>query len=141
MADIIYKGESFQIMGACFEVYKEKGPGFTEPIYHECLGMEFAMQSIPALSKPRLPLAYKGLPLQHLFEPDFLCFEKVIVELKAVSHLNGEHRAQVMNYLKATHHKLGLLVNFAHHPQLEYERIVAADHWSSALMEKPDLRI
>ena len=139
MADILYKAESYQIIGACFEVYKEKGCGFTEPIYHECLGMEFAMQNIVAISKPRLALSYKGRPLQHTLEPDYVCFEKIVVELKAVSQLIDEHRAQTMNYLKASGHKLGLLVNFGHHPQLEYERIVAADKWSATPTEPIDL--
>jgi GxxExxY protein len=82
------------------------------------------LQAIPFVPQAQLSLAYKGRPLKQVYQPDFVCFGKVIVEIKAVSELHPEHRAQVHNYLKATGHKLGLLVNFGHHPQLEYERIV-----------------
>ncbi|MCR6654300.1 MAG: GxxExxY protein [Opitutus sp.] len=71
-----------------------------------------------------LPLSYKGRPLRQTYTPDFVCFDKVVIEIKAVSHLAGEHRAQVHNYLRATGHRLGLLVNFGHHPKLEWERVV-----------------
>ncbi|MCX8089752.1 MAG: GxxExxY protein [Verrucomicrobiae bacterium] len=124
MANIIYKDESYAIMGACFEVYKEKGCGFVEAVYQECLEIEFATQGIPAVPQPRLALSYKGRPLKQTFVPDFICFEKIILELKAVSALNDEHRAQVHNQLRPSGHRLGLLVNFGHFPQLEYERVV-----------------
>ena len=122
--EIIYKEESYRIMGACFEVYKEKGCGFLEAVYQECLQIEFALQSIPYKSQVGLALSYKGQPLLQLFKADFICFDKIVLELKAVSKLTDEHRAQVHNYLKATGLRLGLLVNFAHHPLLESERIV-----------------
>ncbi len=122
--DIIYKEESYRIMGACFEVYRDKGSGFVEPVYQECLEMEFGLQQIPFQPQVPLQLAYKGRPLKQRYIPDFMCFGKIIVELKAVSQLTDEHRAQVHNYLKATGHRLGLLVNFCHYPKLEYERIV-----------------
>ncbi len=122
--DLIYKGESYAILGACFEVYKEKSNGFTEPIYQECLELEFGFQGVPFQAQGALPLAYKGRPLKHHLVPDFVCYGRVIVEIKAVSQLTDEHRAQVLNYLKATGFKLGLLVNFGHYPKLEYERIV-----------------
>lgn len=121
---MIYKEESYSIMGVCFEVYKEKGCGFLEPVYQECLEIELDLQNIPFKSQPSLQLTYKGKQLKHSYEPDFICFDKIILEIKAVSQLIDEHRAQVHNYLKATGHKLGLLVNFGHHPKLEYERIV-----------------
>lgn len=121
---IIYKEESYKIMGACFEVYKEKGCGFVEPVYQECLEMEFGLEGIQFEAQVPLALAYKGRPLKQRYIPDFVCFGKIIVELKAVSQLVDEHRAQVHNYLKATGHKLGLLANFGHYPKLEYERIV-----------------
>ena len=122
--EIVYKDESYKIMGACFEVYKEKGCGFVEPVYQECLGIELGLQEIPFVAQAELKLTYKGQPLDSKYKPDFICWDKIIVELKAVSQLADEHRAQVHNYLKATGHKLGLLVNFGHHPKLEYERIV-----------------
>lgn len=121
---IVYEDESYQIMGACFEVYKEKGCGFLEAVYQECLEIEFGLQRIPFTSQVTLALAYKGRPLKQRYEPDFICFERIILEIKAVSQLSQEHRAQVHNYLKATAYKLGLLVNFGHYPKLEYERIV-----------------
>ena len=121
---IIHKEESYKIIGACFEVYKEKGCGFLEAVYQECLGYEFEFQGIPFQPKLSLALTYKGRPLQQRYSPDFICFGNIIVELKAISDLVDEHRAQVHNYLKATGYRLGLLVNFGHHPKLEYERIV-----------------
>ena len=124
MSNIIHKLESYEIMGACFEVYKEKGSGFLESVYQECLEMELADRRIPFQSQPELSLTYKGRPLKSKFKPDFICHEKVVLELKAVTALNDEHRAQVHNQLRATGIKLGLLVNFGHYPKLEYERIV-----------------
>jgi GxxExxY protein len=122
--EIVYKEESYAIMGACFEVYKEKGCGFLEAVYQECLEIEFQMQNLPAVAQPRFELSYKGRPLKQKYVPDFICYGKIVLELKAVSGLNDEHRAQVQNQLRATGHKLGLLVNFGHYPGLEHERIV-----------------
>lgn len=124
MSNIIHKLESYEIMGACFEVYKEKGSGFLEAVYQECLEMELGDRSVPFIAKPPLLLSYKGRPLKSAYQPDLICYEKIIVELKAVTGLSDEHRAQVHNYLRATKMKLGLLVNFGHYPKLEYERIV-----------------
>jgi GxxExxY protein len=124
MAEILFKEESYFIIGAGFNVYKDKGCGFLEPVYHECCDIEFAFQKIPFLSQTELELSYRGQILRQRYKPDFICFQKIIVELKAVSALADEHRAQLLNYLHATEMKLGLLVNFGHHPKLEYERIV-----------------
>jgi GxxExxY protein len=123
MAEIIYKKDIYAIIGACFEVYNEKGCGFLEPVYQECLGIEFEYQHIPAIAKPWLTLSYRGRILKQTYEPDYVCFGKIIVEPKAVSALTDEHRAQLLNYLHATGFELGLLVNFGHYPGLEYERI------------------
>jgi len=123
MAEIIYRKESYATIGACFEVYNEKGCGFLEPVYQECLGIEFEYQRIPAIAKPSLVLSYRGRVLKQTYEPDYACFERIIVELKAVSAVTDEHRAQLLNYLHATGFELGLLVNFGHYPGLEYERI------------------
>lgn len=123
MSEIIYREESYRIMGACFEVYKEKGCGFLEAVFHECLEMEFGDQGIPFASQQALALSYKGRQLKQTYVPDFVCFGKIILEIKAVSALTDEHRAQVHNYLRATGHRLGLLVNFGHFPKVEYERI------------------
>lgn len=122
--EIVYAAESYRIIGACFEVYKEKGCGFTEPVYQECLEIELAMQGIPFRANELLSLTYKDRPLKQKFKPDVVCFELIVVEIKAVSQLVDEHQAQVHNYLTATGFKLGLLVNFANYPKLEYERIV-----------------
>ena len=122
--ELVFKEESYRIIGACFEVYKEKGNGFLEAVYQECLAMEFALQSIPFGDQTRLRLQYKGRDLQQTYEPDFICFDRVIVEIKAVKSLADEHRAQVINYLKATDKELGLLVNFGHYPKIEHERFV-----------------
>jgi GxxExxY protein len=124
MSDIIYRDESFRIVGACSEVYNEKGCGFTEPVYQECLEIELGLQSIAFTAQAHLPLSYKGRQLRQRFQPDFVCFEKIILEIKAVSALTDEHRSQVLNYLNATGYRLGLLVNFGRRGQLEWERIV-----------------
>jgi GxxExxY protein len=121
---ILYKDESYGIVGACFEVYTEKGCGFLEAVYQECLEHELEMQGIPWEAQVNLPLSYKGRPLKQRYQADFICFDKIIIEIKAVSKLASEHRAQVLNYLHATGHELGLLVNFGHYPKLEWERIV-----------------
>ena len=123
-ARILFKDESYKIIGACFEVYKEKGSGFLEAVYQECLTMEFTDQSIPFIEKPRLRLDYKGRYLKQTYEPDFLCIDEIIVEIKAVKQLADEHRAQAINYLKSTGKQLCLLVNFGHYPKLEHERFV-----------------
>jgi GxxExxY protein len=122
--ELIYKQESFDIMGACFEVYKQIGYGFVESVYHQCLFIELGLRDIPFESKKQCNLDYKGHRLECIFIPDFICCEKILLEIKAVAQLENRHRAQVHNYLKATGYKLGLLVNFGGHPQVEWERIV-----------------
>jgi GxxExxY protein len=122
---LIHEEETYRILGACFEVYKEKGCGFLEAVFQECLEMEFGFQGIPFVAQPELALGYKGRPLKQKYKPDFVCYGKVLVELKAVSKLTDEHRAQVINYLHATGLKAGLLVNFGHYPKVEREKIVA----------------
>ena len=124
MAEIVYPEESYRIQGACFEVYKEKGCGFLEPVYQECLEIELEFRRIAFRSQPELSISYKGRPLKQTYRPDIVCEGKIIIELKAVSRLLDEHRAQVHNYLRATGLRLGILANFAHFPKLEYERIV-----------------
>ena len=123
MAEILYKEESYRIIGACFEVYKQKGAAFTEPIYQECLQLELGLQNIPFVAQPILELEYKGKTLVQTFRPDFVCFGKIIVEIKAVEKLADVHRAQTLNYLSAIRFDLALLINFGHYPKIEYERI------------------
>ena len=127
VSDLIFQQECYAILGACFEVYKDKGCGFHEPVYQECLGIEFEPCRIPAIPQPGLSLEYRGKILNQQYFPDFVCFGKENVELKSVVAITDEHRAQVLNYLKAEAFKLGLLVNFGHYPKLEYERIVKTD--------------
>jgi GxxExxY protein len=122
--ELVFKEECYAIVGACFEVYKDKGCGFLEAVYQECLELELGFRGIPFIPQAELQLSYKGHVLKQTHNPDFICYDKIIVELKALSALSGEHRSQVLNYLKATGFRLGLLVNFGHFPKLEYERII-----------------
>ncbi|MFM9030513.1 MAG: GxxExxY protein [Opitutaceae bacterium] len=124
MSQLAYPEESYAIMGAFFEVYRDKGAGFLEAVFQECPEIEFSGRGIPFESQPKLVLGYKGRPLKQTYSPDFVCYGRIIVEIKAVSALADEHRAQLHNYLRATRLRLGLLVNFGHHPKVEYERIV-----------------
>ncbi|MGA0605353.1 GxxExxY protein [Phenylobacterium sp. VNQ135] len=102
MNGLLFAEEVFRIQGAVFEVNRTVGGGFLEAVYQECLGLEFGAQSIPFKAKPPLRLAYKGRWLEQTYAPDFVCFESVIVELKAAREIAPEHRAQVLNYLRAT---------------------------------------
>jgi GxxExxY protein len=122
--ELLYKDEAYAIIGACFEVYNDKGCGFLEAVYQECLELELGFRGIPFQAQAELQLSYKGRVLKQRYYPDFLCFGKIVVEIKAVSELAGEHRAQVHNYLTATGLRLGLLVNFGQSGKLQYERII-----------------
>ena len=100
MTEIISKEESYAIIGACFTTYiTRRTAGFWKPVYQECLGIEFEYQWIPAIAKRSLALRNRGRILKQTYEADYVCFEKIIVELKAVSALIDEHRAQLLNYL------------------------------------------
>ena len=125
MTELIFKEEVYAIIGAAMEVHREKGCGFAEPVYQECMEIELRLQGIPFVPQKPLALEYKGCPLRSKYEPDFICYDKIVLELKAVTELADEHRAQVQNYLTATGLKLGLLVNFGHYPKAQVERIVA----------------
>ena len=102
VGEIIYKEQSFQIVGACFEVYNEMGCGFLEAVYQECLAIEFPLRNIPFVAQHELRLWYKKKTLGSTYKPDFICHDRIIVEIKAVTELLPKHRAQVHNYLKAT---------------------------------------
>ena len=121
---ILYKEESYAIQGAVFEVYREMGCGFLEAVYQECLQKEFRNRNVLFKSQVELLLIYKGEPLVQIYRPDFVCYDKIILELKAVKEVGDEHRAQVFNYLKATGYRLGFLVNFGYFPKATIERIV-----------------
>jgi len=124
MTELLFEEETGKILGACFEVYKQMGCGFLESVYQECLGIEFDRQKLPAIPQQDLRLTYKDRPLKQVYRPDFLCHEKIVVELKAVSTLTEEHESQLINYLHATGYRVGLLVNFGHHPGLQFKRRV-----------------
>ena len=121
---VLYREECYTIQGAVFEVYREMGCGFLEAVYQECLEKELTLRSVPFVPQKELRLFYKEEPLQQTYKPDFICYEKIIVEIKAVKEIAPEHKAQVFNYLKATNMKLGLLVNFGHYPKATVERII-----------------
>lgn len=124
MEELIFKNETFEIRGAVFEVYKEMGCGFLEAVYQECMEKEFRNRNIPFRAQQELGLTYKGELLEQTYKPDFICYEKIIVELKAAKEIVPEYEAQIFNYLKATGLKLGLLVNFGHYPKAEIQRII-----------------
>ena len=121
---LIHPNESYEITGACFDVYTAMGAGFLESVYQECLALELSRRGIPFVQQKRITLSYRGTYLKQEYLADFVCHDKIIVEIKAVSNILTEHRAQVLNYLHATGYKLGLLINFGHYPKVETERIV-----------------
>ncbi|WP_027370857.1 GxxExxY protein [Desulfovermiculus halophilus] len=116
--------EVYAILGACFEVYKRMGCGFLEAVYQECLEIEFEYKDIPFISQPELKLTYRDRELKKTYEPDFVCYDQVIVEIKAVREISDDHYAQLLNYLHGTDMDVGLLANFGHYPKLEYKRMV-----------------
>src|SRR5262245_19912122 len=122
MENLLYAEETYAIRGAVFEVYREMGWGFLEPVYQECLQNEFKRRNVPCVPQQELRLTYKGDFLVQTYKPDFVCYEKIVLELKAVREIAPEHEAQLLNYLKATGLKLGLLVNFASQPEVEIIR-------------------
>ncbi len=138
MNELIYKQECYEIMGACFEVYKEMGVGFSEPVFHECLEKEFRRRNIPYVHHAGLALTYKGEPLKQSYQADFVLYSKIVLEVKVAKRLDDVHRAQLINYLKATGFQLGLLVNYGRLGGLEWERIVLTD-WLRDQAAPPDL--
>ena len=121
--ELLYKQEVFKIIGACMEVHKELGSGFLEAVYHEALMIELNKLDIPFETNVRLKVNYKNQILQKVYYADIICYDKIIVELKAMDGLVPEHYAQVINYLKATGFKLGLLINFGT-KSLQYKRLI-----------------
>jgi len=118
LADLTYK-----IIGACMEVHAQLGCGFLEPVYQEALSMEFDERHIPYEKEKVLEIKYKKKLLSKKYIADFICFDRIIVELKALSNLSSDHEAQLLNYLKATGIEVGLLVNFGTR-KLEYKRMI-----------------
>ncbi len=110
--ELIYKQECFDITGAVMDVHSNLGTGFLEEVYQEALEIEFKKRNIPYEREKTLNIFYKDVQLKKFYKADFICYDKIIVELKSVKEVLPEHRAQVMNYLKATGFKLGLIFNF-----------------------------
>ena len=121
---VLFKEECYLIQGAIFEVYRELGCGFIEAVYQEALAKEFASRSIPYCEQPEITISYKKELLRQTFHPDFVCYDKIILEIKAVKETNEEFKAQLMNYMKISKLRLGLLVNFGHFPRATVERII-----------------
>lgn len=124
MSKLIYKAKSYAIRGAAMRVHAEMGSGFLEAVYHECLDIEFEDAEVPAESEKELPIRYKRRKLKKRYIADFVCFGKIIVELKCIKAITDVERAQAINYLKATGFKLALIINFSTSGKLEIERIV-----------------
>ncbi len=130
---LLFPEESYAIRGAIFEVHKQKGAGFLEKVYQECLELEFRKRNIPFEREKRIAIDYKGTPLKQEYIADFVCYGKIIVECKAVAELQNAHRSQVINYLKATNLQLGFLVNF-NETFIQPERFVNFD-WNPVTAE------
>ncbi len=122
---------TFAIVGSAMEVHRRLGPGFLEAVYQEALAIEFAERSIPFRRELELLVLYKGRLLQTSYRADFVCYETVLVELKAIAHLGAIEEAQIINYLKVTHLEVALLLNFAT-PSLDYRRFVLSQSAKSA---------
>ena len=120
---LVYENETYSIIGAAMEVHQELGHGFLEAVYQEVLEKEFRIREIPYKREVPLTIYYKNEPLEKLYIADFICYEKIIVELKAIPAMKSEHQAQVLNYLTVTGLKMGLIINFGK-ISLEHKRII-----------------
>ena len=121
--DALFGQETYQIIGAAMAVHRALGHGFLEAVYQEALALEFIEKKIPFVKEQALEIQYKGKSLRKKYYADFLCYDQIIIELKAMEGIHNDHLAQVLNYLKATNLKLGLLLNFGT-PSLQYKRII-----------------
>jgi len=124
MVELVLKNEVYAIVGSAIEVHREMGSGFVEPVYQEALELELQAREIPFESQKRLVITYKGHQLQKEYIADLVCYGQVIVELKALTRLTGKEQAQILNYLKATGLRVGLLINFGSTGRLEWKRFV-----------------
>ena len=122
--EILYKDESYKIVGAAMKVYNALGCGFLEAVYQEALDIQFKLEGIPFEAEKEVRISYAGVELKQTYRPDFICYDEIVIELKAVSSLDSSHRSQLYNYLKATKCKLGLLINFGNSDGLQVERKV-----------------
>jgi GxxExxY protein len=123
MAELIYKDEVYKIVGAAMEVHSILGPGFLEAVYQETLAIELGIKEIPFIEQPQLHLDFKGHTLKSKYIPDYLCYDKIIVEIKAITKCGPNEEAQIINSLKAAKKKVGLLINFGE-PSLYWKRYI-----------------
>ena len=128
---------TYAIIGAAMDVHRELGHGFLEAVYHEALEIELAARGVPHEREVELPIVYKGKRLDTHYRADFMCFDSVVVELKALAELTGRERAQVLHYLKATGQEVGLLINFGG-PSLEYERLILGEQNQPVPLTTPE---
>jgi GxxExxY protein len=119
---LLYEQEVFRFIGAAMEVHSNLGPGFAEAVYHEALALECSWRQIPCVSEQQLKISYKGTTLQKYYIADMVCYDKIIVELKALNELTDKEVAQLLNYLKTTGLRVGLLINFGSSGKLEWKR-------------------
>ncbi len=124
MVELVLKDEVYAVVGAALEVYWQLGNGFLEPIYQEALAIELGRRGIPFEAKKRLTVRYKGQCLEKKYEADFVCYGQIIVELKSLVGLSGRDLSQLVNYMKATGLRVGLLINFGSSVKLEWKRFI-----------------
>ncbi len=124
MAELVLKEEVYQVIGAAMDVYYQLGRGFLEPIYQEAFEIELGRRGLPFEHQKELTVLYKGIPLEKKYVPDLICFNQIIVELKALDRLTGVEEAQLLNYLRMTSMGVGLLINFGSRVKLEWKRYV-----------------
>src|ERR1039458_8944185 len=127
MAELILKDEVYAIVGAAMEVHRNKGFGFAEPVYQECMEIELVMRDLPAIPQKEMPIFYKGRQLKKTYIADFVAYGKIIVELKALVRLTEREEAQGINYHKASGFEVAVLINFGA-PSPEWKRIVLIKH-------------
>jgi GxxExxY protein len=124
MTQLVFQEETYAVLGAAIEVHKELGSGFLEGVYQEAMELELADRKVDFEPRKELAVCYKGKPLRKAYEADLVCFGKIIAELKALDRLSGKEEAQILNYLKASGLKVGLLINFGSHGRLEWRRLI-----------------
>lgn len=125
VSELILKDEVYAVVGAAIEVHRELGPGFLEGVYQEAMQIELSARGVPFEAERPISVGYRGRLLSQNYFADLVCFDQIIVELKALNRLSGTEQAQVLNYLKATGFKVGLLINFGSHGKLEWKRFVS----------------
>jgi len=121
---MIFKDETYQLIGAAFEFYNELGSELLEPVYQEAFEHELSLQQVPFIAQPPLKIRYKGIVLEKQYFADLIAFDKIIIELEAIETITSREESQLLNYLQAANLKLGLIINFGSHPKVEHKRII-----------------